>query len=363
MMAKRVGLDRNKILALTLLLLCGPAPMAHADCTLVSTGQQRPEGYFFYNKDHKVMQYCDGTSWRMMMGGGIADPELADLTDVDDALAPADGSILTYDSVTGEWVAGVAGIGAEDDPEVGATTNGQWCRGNGTQVTCDQDAPSEGGATAVIENFTSSGIWNKPAGLQYVIVEAWGAGGGGGGCSCSSNCGVGCENGCSCNALCGRGGGGAYARKMIPASSLGASVAVTVGGAGSAGAPGGNGGPGGDSSFGAFLTAGGGGGGLNDGTHGADGTATGGDINVSAITGNAPFGGVSGDANRLTTALSCDNGSCVVGKWNGSQGQTPGGGGGLSRAQRRTGSCTVNDTASGGAGALGQVIVTSHIVQ
>jgi hypothetical protein len=34
-----------------------------------------------------------------------------------------------------------AGITSETDPQVSAVTNGSWCRGNGSAVTCDQSAP------------------------------------------------------------------------------------------------------------------------------------------------------------------------------------------------------------------------------
>lgn len=34
---------------------------------------------------------------------------------------------------------------SETDPQVSAVTLNKWCRGTGTQVTCDQDAPSGGG--------------------------------------------------------------------------------------------------------------------------------------------------------------------------------------------------------------------------
>jgi hypothetical protein len=141
-MSKRTGFEYIAIFLFVLLELNGlAAPRAFADCTLVSTGASKPAGYFFYNADFRVMEYCDGANWRMMMGGGIADPALSNLTDVDDALAPPDGNVLAYDSASGKWKAGTAGIGVEDDPQVGAVTNAQWCRGDGSAVQCDQAAP------------------------------------------------------------------------------------------------------------------------------------------------------------------------------------------------------------------------------
>ena len=35
------------------------------------------------------------------------------------------------------------GLTAEDDPQVGAVTAGEWCRGSGDQVVCDQPAPAD----------------------------------------------------------------------------------------------------------------------------------------------------------------------------------------------------------------------------
>lgn len=43
----------------------------------------------------------------------------------------------------------------ETDPKVGAVTNDKLCRGDGTKVVCDQDAPT--GANAIIDQITASG--------------------------------------------------------------------------------------------------------------------------------------------------------------------------------------------------------------
>lgn len=133
---------RTRILGFVALLLSAFVQPAYAaDCAL-NDGRLRPPGSIVYNSDFKVMQYCDGADWRTMLGGGIVDPGLADLTDVDDALGPADGNALVYDSASGTWMAGTAGLGVEDDPQVGAVTSAQWCRGDGAAVQCDQSAPS-----------------------------------------------------------------------------------------------------------------------------------------------------------------------------------------------------------------------------
>ncbi|MDP2619170.1 MAG: hypothetical protein Q8P46_03175 [Hyphomicrobiales bacterium] len=76
-----------------------------------------------------------------MLGSIPIDPSLATLTDVDDALAPADADVLTYDSMSGKWVAGTGGVGVESDPKIGTLTNGKWCTTDGSVVNCAADAP------------------------------------------------------------------------------------------------------------------------------------------------------------------------------------------------------------------------------
>jgi hypothetical protein len=124
--------------------------------------------------------------------------------------------------------------------------------------------------------FNSSGTYAPSAGISSVMVECVGGGGAGGGVIVN---GIGGAGG---------GGSGAYSRKVLLPSQIGASQTVTIGagGVGVAGAAGGNGGT---TSFGTLVTAGGGSGAQADnnqsGGIGGDGGAPGvGDI---AFWGNA----------------------------------------------------------------------------
>lgn len=98
------------------------------------------------------------------------------------------------------------------------------------------------GVATNTQTFNATGTWTKPGAGTQAVVLAWGGGGGG---SWSG------------------GGGGAFTATIVPLSSLGATVAVTIGagGTGTDGNQGGNAAPGGTTSFGTFAYAYGGGGG------------------------------------------------------------------------------------------------------
>lgn len=115
-------------------------------------------------------------------------------------------------------------------------------------------------AASDFQEFTTSGTWTKPAGAQFVMVEAWGAGGGGG----SGRRGGNSNNPNSSSG----GGGGSYTQRLFKAGDIGATETITVGAGGNGGAvittndtQGQNGSDGGNTSFGSLLVAYGGGGG------------------------------------------------------------------------------------------------------
>lgn len=141
---------------------------------------------------------------------------------------------------------------------------------------------------------TSSGTYTKPTGLKFLEIELVAPGGGGGyggGGTSTSAAGAG-------------GGAGGYARKLIPAASLGATETMTVGvpGAGGIAASSTPAGNAGSTSFGAHCSATGGQGGsaMNGGTTvvviggtvggtGTGGVGSGGDINISGGDGGLAF--------------------------------------------------------------------------
>jgi len=221
------------------------------------------------------------------------------------------GSLLILDTKTGS--------GDPSSPVNGGmyynSTLGKFrCYENGAWVNCISAPPD-------VVIFTSSGTFTKAdyPGLKGVRVRLVGGGGAGGGRSPSSPIG-------------GGGGAGGYCEEFIPASSLGASVTVTVG-AGGTGVSGGNGGNGGTSSFGTFNSASGGSGGS---------TGAGGSSSISGGSG----GGTSG----------CDLGIVGQGGENGDAngsgagGSSPLGMGGWGRQNGSTGSGAASTSGYGGGG-------------
>jgi len=132
--------------------------------------------------------------------------------------------------------------------------------------------------TADTQTFDVSGTWTKPTGGQTMArIQVWGGGGGAG-------------RGTAVNRM-GGGGGGGYNETIVPLSTLGATVTVTVG-AGGTGRTGstGAGTAGGTSSFGSTCLSYGGGGGEGFSISGTTSTSGGGGGPISAGSGNTPGG-------------------------------------------------------------------------
>lgn len=220
--------------------------------------------------------------------------------------------------------------------------------------------------------FTSSGTYNKSAGVTRIFIQANGGGGSG-----ANEAGTGGSGG---------GGGGEYRERWIEASDVGATETVTIGAGGAAVSTGNtNGNGGGATTFGSLATANGGGGGVensptNDGTGGSGGspfnTVQGiwGIGGVEAIGENGKYsagggGSTVGGANRLGgnsieggaggggangtggagggTSTFGGNGGAGAFNGNATAGTAPGGGGGANAG-----------TGDSGAGGGGQMIIT-----
>lgn len=267
-----------------------------------------------------------------------------------------------------------------------------------------------------VQSFSADGTWTKPTGATICYVWMIGAGGGGGagrrGAAGSARTGG------------GGGGGGACSEAWIPAASLGATIAVTVGTAGSGAAAqntndtnGANGTAGGDSIFGGIRASGGaggtgggaggaGGGGAGGSTYGTRNGATGGNgstnaptnggstgitnLNAGAGAGGGGAAGITvgdvsgttgGDGGGIYLTTAVGTGASTTGPTGAGAGQTPvmyaggtGGGGGVNATGARSGTgggrgagggggaASTNGTNSGagGNGGAGFVVIVSY---
>jgi hypothetical protein len=212
-----------------------------------------------------------------------------------------------------------------------------------------------------VDIFTSTDIWEKPAGARMIRIQVQGGGGAGGGAPATP---TGNTSGGA------GGGGGGYGESWISANGVDPSVTVTVG-TGGAGVAGAAGGAGVASSFGSFVSAAGGFAGslstantipglLNGASGGSIITA---DIVVTGSGGGA--GGRLGTTGGLggTGGASCLGGGArgtgsSSGSVAGQDGTIYGGGGGGASASPNTGGTTA--VLAGGNGADGVVIVTTY---
>lgn len=253
---------------------------------------------------------------------------------------------LAANANTGASTVNVASLGVKDiktsigaDPAAGAISG---------RVSCVYDSANDwfeliadiSGSTPTVQEFTSDGVWSKPLGCRYIVLEAVGGGGGGG----SSN--VGSAGGG------GGGSGAASGRSTINVAGI-ASLTLTIGLGGTGGSTG-NGNSGTDTTIvgtGVNLTAPGGGLGASNGASSPAATAVDFDVNFVGQAGD--LGGAStfersGKGGNTPYGYG-GNGKFAPSSGNDGDGFGSGGSGGLSNSAANQ---------DGGDGADGKVIIT-----
>lgn len=226
-------------------------------------------------------------------------------------------------------------------------------------VSGDSTFLSGGPGLNVVQLFTASGTWTKPARLNYADIDGCGGGGGGGS-------GAAIASGTASSGGAGGGGGGCFPSHLrFAAADLGATETVTIGAAGTAGAsvtsgPGNAGGVGGETTFGAHAGAEGGGGGYGGQSAAASGGGGGG-IGAMARAANGVAAGNTGTTTggsggmeqmNLNVSSNYGNGG-AGGNGNGSPipAQGGGGAGGTSGAAGSSGGSTLYACGGGASGA------------
>lgn len=225
-----------------------------------------------------------------------------------------------------------------------------WTTNSG--FSCNTLATGGTVSKVIIQVFTASGTYTPTAGIQYALIECWGAGGGGGGTAAAA-----------ANSMGASGGAGSHSKKTASAATIGASQVVTIGVAGTAGASGNNaGGNGGDTSVGALcIGKGGTGGGGNSGSSvpvpGLGGIAGTGDevgTGMSGTGGAISAGGLATNFGGHGGSSSVGGGGTISGFGNIAGGAATGhGSGGSGGSSSNPGGANV-----GGAGTGGYVVIT-----
>lgn len=222
-------------------------------------------------------------------------------------------------------------LGRGSTGNVAAISLGSGLSMSGTTMSV---STSSGINTITRQVFTSSGTYTPSSGLVYAEIEVVGGGGAG------SDAGGGSHNG-------GGGGAGGYARKLVPAATIGASKSVTIG-SGGLNSSASNGGT---TSVGSIISATGGSTSASTPVGGQGGSGSGGDINIRGGSGGNGSGTTSSNGAGGPGGNSYFGGGGYSTSSTGTNGQTNSGGGGSG------GTGTTND---GGNGGSGIVIITEY---
>ena len=120
-------------------------------------GRNDDQGYAGYFQGHA--EITGNLNVQGAILGGESDPTVNALGKA--ILSCTDGQIVQWNNSVWECASAPSG-GAEDDPQVGTLTAGQWCTTDGTQVNCTSNAPSGGGP----ESDPIFTAWNKSTGIS-----------------------------------------------------------------------------------------------------------------------------------------------------------------------------------------------------
>lgn len=270
----------------------------------------------------------------------------------DTALVVGGGTGIATTTAYAPICGGTTATGAFQAATTGFANAGFVLTSNGNAALPDwQVAPAATGINSILRfvfTIADTGTNYVPsAGLKYADVEVIGGGGGGSGSAGATGFG-------------GSGGGaGGYARKLVPAATIGASQVLTIGAAGAAGASGGGaGGAGGTSSLGAIVSATGGAGGpAPSDAAAAGGGGVGGDFNTVGGPGFAAKDAKSGTG---PTCAGEAGGNTLFG---GAGRQTPQDSDGIAATSYGGGGSGAGgfNNHTGGAGFSGVIIITEYI--
>ncbi len=221
-------------------------------------------------------------------------------------------------------------------------TSGQFLQTNGSGQLAFATPSGVGNSYT---EFLASGTWTKPAGVTWIYVEAIGGGGGGRSSAFGGN-------------TCTGGGGGEFTSQLMLASTVGATVSVTVGAGGAGGTVGGaDGSAGAASSFGSVVTARGGLGGsaLSSNSPGLPGA--GGSVASSGLLfPQAGFGGPSNGVGGNTIYGGAGGGGCNGSATRAGGTSTYGGAGGAGGTSGGVGPGAAGSVPGGGGGASGDSV-------